>query len=165
MLIRAPQPGDGAGMARIWVDTGAYYAELDPEHFQVPAAEGLADSFESTISAQAGANVLRLVAVADDTLAGWVTAHIEPPVGSAARQLVRELAWTRLFVDAIVVDRPVWHRGIGTALLEAAQAWGQSRGAAVARLDTYAEGPVAVPFYERHMGYQRRSIVFQKGLH
>jgi hypothetical protein len=33
----------------------------------------------------------------------------------------------------------------------------------VVRLNTYADGPVAVPFYERH-GYQRRSILFQKPL-
>ena len=31
-------------------------------------------------------------------------------------------------------------------------------------LDTYAHSPVSVPFYERHMGYQRRSIAFAKAL-
>jgi GNAT superfamily N-acetyltransferase len=77
---------------------------------------------------------------------------------------MREHGWTRLLVDAVVVDRALWRGGIGTALLEAAQAWGRSRGATVARLDTYVDGPVAVPFYERHMGYERRSVVFQKWL-
>jgi hypothetical protein len=32
------------------------------------------------------------------------------------------------------------------------------------RLDTYVHSPVSVPFYERHMGYQRRSIHFAKEL-
>ena len=49
-------------------------------------------------------------------------------------------------------------------LLEAAEPWGRAYGAQTARLDTYAQGPVAVPVYEQHMGYQRRSIVFQKQL-
>ena len=49
-------------------------------------------------------------------------------------------------------------------LLEAAESWGRAHGAQVVRLDTYAQGPVSVPFYEQHMGYQRRSIVFQKQL-
>jgi hypothetical protein len=40
----------------------------------------------------------------------------------------------------------------------------RDRGAAVVRLDTYADSPVSVPFYERHMGYTRRAIVFQKPL-
>jgi hypothetical protein len=41
---------------------------------------------------------------------------------------------------------------------------GRDHGAVVARLHTYPGSPVAVPFYERHMGYQRRSILFQKPL-
>ena len=54
--------------------------------------------------------------------------------------------------------------GIGTALLAAAESWGGDRGARIVRLTTYAGGPVAVPFYERHGGYERRSILFQKPL-
>ena len=34
--------------------------------------------------------------------------------------------------------------------------------ARVVSLDTYAHSPVSVPFYERHMSYQRRSIAFAK---
>jgi hypothetical protein len=84
--IRPGRPGDGQGMARVWLDAGAYYADLDPAHFQLPSSEGLAES------------------------------------------------------------------------------WGRDRGASIVRLSTYAEGPVAVPFYERHLGYERRSILFQKPL-
>ncbi|MGH3289766.1 MAG: hypothetical protein ACRDPD_34660 [Streptosporangiaceae bacterium] len=28
--IRPPHPGDGPGMARVWLGAGAYYADLDP---------------------------------------------------------------------------------------------------------------------------------------
>jgi GNAT superfamily N-acetyltransferase len=79
-------------------------------------------------------------------------------------QLVREHGWTRLVVDALIVHQSQWRQGIGTALLKAAEDWGRARGAQVARLDTYAHSPVSVPFYEDRMGYQRRSIVFQKRL-
>lgn len=34
-------------------------------------------------------------------------------------------------------------------------------GAQVARLDTHAYSPVSVHCYEEHMGYKRRSVVFQ----
>jgi GNAT superfamily N-acetyltransferase len=78
--------------------------------------------------------------------------------------MVREPGWTRLFIDALLVDQAVWREGTGTALLAAAEAWGRDRGADVVRLDTYAGSPVSVPFYEQRMGYQRRSIVFQKWL-
>ena len=44
--IRPAKPGDGQGMARVWLSAGAYYADLDPAHFQLPSADGLAESFE-----------------------------------------------------------------------------------------------------------------------
>jgi GNAT superfamily N-acetyltransferase len=94
----------------------------------------------------------------------WLWARIEPPGPNAAAQLTREHGWTRLVVTSLIVDRGHWRGGAGTALLEKAEAWGRARGAQVARLDTYAYSPVSVPFYEDHMGYQRRSIVFQKRL-
>ena len=163
--IRPPRPGDGQGMARVWLSAGAYYADLDPAHFQLPSAEGLAESFEADIEARStDTGSLRLVAERDSAVTGWLTAHVERPATSVAHQLVRELGWIRLIVDALVVDREVWRQGIGGALLTEAESWGRQRGARVVRLDTYADGPVAVPFYERHMGYQRRSILFQKPL-
>jgi GNAT superfamily N-acetyltransferase len=70
----------------------------------------------------------------------------------------------RLVVDALVVQQEHWRHGAGGALLDAAETWGRSRGAHVARLDTYIGSPVSVPFYEDRMGYERRAIVFQKQL-
>jgi GNAT superfamily N-acetyltransferase len=165
--IRPPRPGDGQGMARVWLSAGAYYADLDPAHFQLPSAEGLAESFEAGIEATAqdqATDKLQLLAERDRVVTGWLTARVEHPAASVAYQLVRELGWIRLIVDALVVHRAVWRQGIGGALLTEAESWGRRRGARVVRLDTYADGPVAVPFYERHMGYQRRSILFQKPL-
>jgi hypothetical protein len=40
--IRAPRAGDGAGLARGWIDAARYYAELAPELFKVPQEAGLA---------------------------------------------------------------------------------------------------------------------------
>jgi GNAT superfamily N-acetyltransferase len=97
-------------------------------------------------------------------VAGWLTARLAQPAASVAHQLVRELGWIRLMVDALVVDQAQWRHGTGTALLEAAESWGCDRGASMVRLDTYVHSPVSVPFYERRMGYQRRSIHFAKEL-
>jgi GNAT superfamily N-acetyltransferase len=161
--IRAPRPGDGAGMARVWLNAAAYYADFDATHFQVPAAEGVAESLEAGFRT-GGEDELMLVADLDGQVAGWLTARVEHPVAGAARQMAREHGWTRLHIDALLVDQAAWHQGVGTALLTAAEAWGRDRGADVVRLDTYADSPVSVPFYERHMGYRRRTIVFQKPL-
>jgi hypothetical protein len=50
--IRPGRPGDGQGMARVWLDAGAYYAGLDPAHFQLPSSEGLAESFDGDLAAK-----------------------------------------------------------------------------------------------------------------
>jgi GNAT superfamily N-acetyltransferase len=163
VTVRVPRPGDGAGMARVWLSAATYYADLEPGYFQVPPGEGLTESFEAALGT-AGEDALMLVAELDGRVAGWLTARIERPAPSAARQMVREHGWTRLFIDALLVDQAVWREGAGTALLTAAEAWGRDRGADMVRLDTYADSPVSVPFYEQRMGYQRRSIVFTKPL-
>jgi GNAT superfamily N-acetyltransferase len=150
-------------MARVWLSASAYYADLDSAHFQVPLVEGLAESFEADLGT-GGEDALMLVADLDGQVAGWLTARIEHPAPGAARQMTREHGWTQLHIDALMVDQAVWHQGAGTALLTAAEGWGRGRGAEVVRLDTYADSPVSVPFYERHMGYRRRAIVFGKPL-
>jgi GNAT superfamily N-acetyltransferase len=163
VTVRRAAPGDGAGVARAWVSAGAYHAELDPEHFQRPRGPGLAEGWDRRFES-ADDNAVDLVAEIDDVVIGWLRAHIEPPVANPADQFVREFTVTRLAVDAIAVDRAHWRHGAGTALLLAAEAWGRDHGAQVVRLDTYARSPVSVPFYEAGMGYERRSIVFQKRL-
>ena len=161
--VRIARPGDGAGIARVWLDASAYYAELDPGHFKVPDAHGLAELTDDQLGVS-DERALSLVAEVDGRLVGWLSARLELPHQNADRQFVREHDWTRLLVDALIVERQQWRRGIGTMLLEAAESWGRAHDAQVVRLDTYAQGPVSVPFYEQHMGYQRRSIAFQKQL-
>src|SRR6266545_1519946 len=89
----------------------------------------------------------------DGRVVGWLFARLERPDENASSQFVREQSWIRVAVDGLVVDRPVWRRGVGTALLKA-ETWARDRGAELVRLDTYAGSPVSVPFYER-MGYAR----------
>ena len=163
VTVRRATRGDGAGIARAWISAGEYHAELDPEHFQRPSADGLAQGWDTRFESNDN-HGLDLVVELDGAVIGWLHARIEPPVANAAEQFVRELGVTRLAVDAVVVDRAHWRHGVGSALLLAAEAWGREHGAQVARLDTYARSPVSVPFYEAGMGYERRSIVFQKRL-
>lgn len=161
VTVRPARSGDGAGISRAWLSAAAYYAGLDPEHFQVPEVEGLADGWDSQFD-RPDDDSLQLVAEVGGQVIGWLWARIQPPGPDASAQLTREHGWTRLVVMSLIVDRGHWRGGAGTALLEAAEAWGRAQGAQVASLDTWAYSPVSVPFYEDHMGYQRRSITFQK---
>jgi GNAT superfamily N-acetyltransferase len=163
VTVRSARSGDGAGISRAWLSAGAYYANLDPEHFQVPHTEGLAERLDNQFN-QHDDDSLQLVAELDGQVVGWLWARIERPGQNASAQLTREHGWTRLAVASLIVDSDHWRGGAGTALLGEAEAWGRAHGAEVATLDTYAYSPVSVPFYEDHMGYERRSILFQKRL-
>jgi GNAT superfamily N-acetyltransferase len=148
----------------VWLSTAPYYAELDPGHFQVPRAEDIPGELWDNEIGPPKDDSLRLVAELDGTVIGWLLACVIPPDDTAAAGLIREQSWTWLAVDSLIVHRDHSRQGAGAALLEAAESWGRAKGAQVVRLTTYANSPVAVPFYEEHMGYQRRSIVFQKRL-
>ena len=161
VVVRPTVPSDARRLADIWIDDAAYYAELDPGAFRVPAR---AEVERVPIGEQTADTQLSLVAEIDGTVAGFVDAHVVSPVEDAGAQLISELDATRVIVDALVVERKYWRRGAGTALLGAVEEWGRARGATIVCLDTYLHSPVSVPFYEQHMGYERRSVSFRKRL-
>lgn len=163
-LIRRRQAGDGPALADLWLSTASYYVRLDPDHFQLPEADGLADWFEESLNRSTGDDRFERVADINGQVVGLVDAALAEPIASARRQLLRELSWRRLMVNALAVHPTFWRRGIGRQLLAAAEQWGVARGARTVVLDTYIHSDVSVPFYEQGMGYSRQSLVFSKSL-
>jgi GNAT superfamily N-acetyltransferase len=160
--IRAPQAGDGDSLALSWVETGAYYANLNPALFQVPASDGLAASLEVWMLNSPSERHLIRVAETDSWVIGAVGATFHAPVAEAAYQFVRDSTLPRIIIDLLFVQPAHWRHGIGRRLLEAAEAWGQDKGAAMVLLETYIDSPVSVPFYEHGMSYHRRGLYFRK---
>ena len=158
IIIRSPRPGDGADLARAWMDAGRYYAELAPETFQVPDTEGLAEYMEQGWEPSDDPDVHSLVAEVRGRVVGAATARVERPLESARYQLQRQFAETRLVVDVVFVEEAYRRRGVGSGLMAAPEDWGRGRGATVALLDTYPESALSLPFFEERMGYGRRSI-------
>ncbi len=164
IYIRSPRSGDGDALAQIWLDAATYYTNLNPELFQVPSADGLARSWEDWALETMPENTLRLVAEYNQRIVGFISASLVRPLEEAMRQFVRDVGYTRLMIDALVVEQASWQHGVGTALMNQAEEWGRSRGANVALLDTYFASPVSVRFYETSLGYQRRALLFRKKL-
>jgi GNAT superfamily N-acetyltransferase len=162
--IRPDRPGDGAALAGVWLDGAAYYAQLDPRWFQVPEPPGLSEWFDERLGSARGEDHLHHVAELRGEVVGFVSAILQEPLDSASRQIVRHVGWRRVVVNALVVHSAFWRLGIGHQLLQSAEDWGRGRGARLVVLDTFADSPVSVPFYEHGMGYQRHSIVFSKQL-
>ena len=161
--IRERRPGEGAELARSWVDAGRYYAELAPDTFQVPATDGLAEYLDRFDDGDEG-DVLRLVAEVDGRVVGTAVGRVLRPVEGATYQLQREFAETRLHVDAVVIEEAYRRRGVGESLMNALETWARGRGASVSLLDTYPESALSLPFFTERMGYDRRSVRLWKRL-
>ncbi|HEX6271273.1 MAG TPA: GNAT family N-acetyltransferase [Anaerolineales bacterium] len=163
--IRAPQAGDGNGLARTWLDAANYYVKLSSELFQIPDTAGLVQWCEDWIAPIHSETSFLRVAEYDNRVIGFVSATIHPPVKKAHYQWVRDVTRIRLTIDALIVQQAYWRHGVGSRLMDAAEKWGQSQGAVIVLLDTYIDSPVSVAFYERQMGYHRRALYFRKVLH
>jgi GNAT superfamily N-acetyltransferase len=161
--IREGLPGDGAALTRIHRENSAYYHGLAPGLFRLPEERGLVE-FLDPVAEDNSETSLLLVAELEGEIAGFVYAELLAADESAPFQSPVELSELRLFINAVGASRSHWRRGIATALVEAAEAWGRERGATVALCDTWPESPVSLPFWERRMGYEQRSVRMRKRL-
>jgi len=164
ITVRPRRPGDGAELARAWLDAGRYYATLAPNTFQVPDTEGLAEYMDRPAAVADEPDTRRLVAEFDRRVVGAAVGRIEVPFEYARYQLQRQFAETRLVVDMVVVQEAYRGRGVGQRLMLALEEWARERGATVSLLDTYPESALSLPFFTERMGYDRRSVRLWKRL-
>ena len=164
ITVRARRSGDGAALARAWLDAGRYYASLAPDTFQEPASEGLAEYLDRTDSTTDEPDVLRVVAEVDGWVVGAASGRVERPLEGARYQLQRQFSDTLLFVDAVVVEEAYRRQGVGERLMGVLEEWGRAQGATASLLDTYPESALSLPFFTERMGYVRRSVRLWKRL-
>jgi GNAT superfamily N-acetyltransferase len=162
--IRAALPGDGPGLAQIWLDSARYYVRLFPDDFREPDETGLVDWFETLLARSRDESELHLVAVANGTVAAFVYARLTEPDGHANRQMLADYPYRRVHVEALGTADGYQRRGLATQLVEAVEAWARERGVRAISAETYLDSPVSIPFWERRMGYRRRSVKFTKRL-
>jgi GNAT superfamily N-acetyltransferase len=162
--VRAARSGDGARLARIWLDNAGYYVGLFPDDFREPDEAGLVDWFETLLARPRVESELPLVAVANGTVAAFVYARLTEPDEHANRQMLSDYPHRRVHVGALGTADVFQRRGLATQLVESVEAWARERGARAISAETYLDSPVSIPFWERRMGYRRRSVKFTKRL-
>jgi ribosomal protein S18 acetylase RimI-like enzyme len=155
--LRAARPGDGSGLAQIWLDNARYYVGLAPDDFQEPEEAGLGEWFEASLAEPAGDGELHLVAVVDGEIAAFLYARLTEPDEDAERQMLGDYPYRRVHVEALGTANAHQRQGLATQLVEAAEARAISA-------ETYLESPVSIPFWEARMGYRRRSVKLTKRL-
>ncbi len=160
--VRRARRSDAAALVRIHADMGAYYAELAPELFHDPDLQG----FELVLEDEIGDDLLalQLVAEVDGEVVGSLDARLLLPPAEAQFAFTRDLFAPRLRIEYLATAAGHRGTGVGTALVEAAEAWGREQGATVAELTTYHDSPLAYPFWTERAGYAPRSINLRKEL-
>jgi GNAT superfamily N-acetyltransferase len=164
LLIRNVRVDDALSLAGALREWGADYAAIDPQAFRVPDEEGLVEWFEEQLRDERDDDDLWLIAERERQLVGYIQAQVWRPSPDARRQIMRDASETLLKIDALMVTATARRDGVGTALMEAAEAWGHTRGATQAIVISSAHSPTSVPFYEERMGYARTTIGFSKRL-
>ena len=162
--VRPVQPGDGAGLARVWLDNARYYVQLFPDDFRMPDHVGLVESFEARLARPPNPAELRLVAVVEGEIAAFVSARLTEPDEGATREMLADRPYRRVHVEALGTADTFQRRGLATRLVEAVEEWAREQGAHFISAGTYLDSPVAIPFWEKRMGYRRRSVILAKRL-
>lgn len=155
--------GDGQAIALMTLENTAYYLSLAPDSFRVPDEEGFVEFLEPGPDANTE-TTLALIAEIEGEVAGYLEAHMLPPLDSARYQSVAYLTHHRLWINYVGTFQKYWRRGVASALVIAAEAWGKERGAVLSMCDTWLGSPVSLPFWEARMGYERRAVILQKPL-
>ncbi len=159
--VRDARPGDEEALARIHAEVARYYLDLAPDYFQVLErfAEELMPEAPATESA-----TLHLVAEAEGQVVGALVARLLPPADAAKREITPELGATSLRIEYLAVAAASRRKGVGTHLVEAAEAWGRAAGATISETTTYQGSSLSVPFWGERMSYEELSVNLRKPL-
>jgi GNAT superfamily N-acetyltransferase len=161
ITVRETRRSDREALARIHAEVARYYVDLAPDYFQV--LERFAKHLHPGAPAVDSAT-LQLVAEADGEVVGALVARLLPPDDAAKREITSELAATSLRIEYLAVAAARRRQGVGTRLVEAAEAWGREAGATISETTTYHGSPLSVPFWGERMSYEELSVNLRKPL-
>lgn len=148
-------------LARIHADMADHYAELAPERFRRPDLEGYAAVLDGDLAEAEG---LDLVAEVDGEVIAWLYARLIEPPEDARFAYPRDVEERRLRIEYLATLKAHRRTGAGTALVQAAEAWGREHGATVAETTTYHRGGISMPFWTERAGYEERTLNLRKPL-
>ena len=144
--VRAATPDDVERIADIYVAMARQHAALDPAEYRVPEHAAVVTRFRTELQAADEVD-LHIVAEVDGTVVGSLDAFMRPLPSDGSMRIPRRGA-----LIGIAVDEGWRGRGIGTALMRAAEAWARKRGYDALELDVADPNGDARRLYER-LGY------------
>ena len=152
--IRPATPDDEPAMIEIQHSSGIHHATIDPERWRQQTLEEAATSRRMWHGVSPRDEAF--VAEADGRAVGMTELWLKRPRDpqSARKPFIK--------VDLALAVLPEWRgRGVGTALLAAAEAWGRAQGAERMVLDLDIHNAGAQRLYER-VGYRAEALAMDK---
>lgn len=156
--IRAATIEDADAMADVYISSARHHAALDPEFYTVPDREAVVRHLREALGLGDSAKVVRLVAEVDGMVVGSAEVELRSPSTASMLRPARAASVGM----AVLEDRR--GAGIGSRLMEAAEAWARERGATLMMLDASATNVDALRFYQQRHGYQLRGVLLTKQL-
>jgi GNAT superfamily N-acetyltransferase len=146
VMVRPAVVADVASLVDLRVANAEVHLLLDPEVYRIPERIAVARHFRAVLAAEPAGHAL-LVAQIVDRLVGMVEVvrNPEPPDHQILRPDVSAQVHT-------VVAEEARDRGVGSALLGAAEQWAAAHGIGRLSAGIHHRNVSAVRFYERH-GY------------
>jgi GNAT superfamily N-acetyltransferase len=151
---------DADAVAQAIVDSSIWHAGLEPERYRVLHGATVADDYRNGRQHRAGGKPdeqATLVAELDGRVVGVADLRVVYPAG--AHQLLRYGEIAELAVAAHARSK-----GVGTALVAAAEEWARERGCVYTVLDYDARNLDAGRFYRDRLGYSSAGEIVLKKL-
>ena len=160
LAIRPAVSHDADAIARLFLESASYHADLDPERYAVPASLDVSARYREGRQHQSDvvAEATTLVAELQGELVAFVDVRLEKSHDPMHRDI------TYCHVSEIAVSRDHQGRGIGEQLLRAAEEWGRSQRATFASLEYHVANERAGAFYQARMGYSVAATILIKRL-
>lgn len=160
IAIRPATPQNADGITRVYMESAAHHAGLEPERYLIPAAEMICERYregrQHPVDAQEHSTTL--VAEINGEIVGFVDVRITRSPDAMHR------AFSYCHIVEIAVSERHRSHGIGEQLMRAAEQWGRQHGAEYASLEYLAANTRAGQFYRERMSYRPASILAVKRL-
>jgi aminoglycoside 6'-N-acetyltransferase len=154
--LRSATPADAEALAALEHASAIHHASIDPDRWRVPSLDEVAAHRRRSLARHPRDE--GIVAVADGRVIGMIELWLKRP-GDPDSALIG-----RVRADLGISVAPEWRgRGVGTALLRAAEAWARARGVERMTLDVDAANDAALRLYER-VGYRVWSHEMDKAI-
>lgn len=154
LIIRDRRDGDLEAIVDLALESMRWHADTFGHLRPVPSADALRAGFREIVPT---ADSYIRVAEIGSTVAGFLTAGVQPPTTSG----IEALDEPSVYVSDVVVTQSARRGGIGRALLADLDDWARRRGCNTIRLTMHVGNEPAQRLYEQ-LGYRPTWITFRK---